>query len=171
MPEFWIDSDVLISAKNGLLAFDIAPRFWVSLDAHVQAGQISSPSKVYDELTTEFHEDELATWARERKETHFVEPDDAVQSSFRIVADHVLANYAQAFTHPFLDGADPWLVAYAMTRGGRVVTLETLANLPNPDRRTGLINSKVKIPNICNEFGVQLATLPQMLRELGVNDL
>ena len=75
-------SDVLISAKDGLLAFDIAPRFWVSLDAHVHAGHISSPSSVYDDLTTEFHDDELAAWARERKDTHFVEPDVAVQASF-----------------------------------------------------------------------------------------
>ena len=171
MPEFWIDSDVLISAKNGLLAFDIAPRFWIALDTYVHVGRISSPSKVYEELTTEFHDDELAAWARERKDTHFVEPDDAVQASFTRIADYVLAIYAQAFAHPFLDGADPWLVAYAMTHGGRVVTLETMANLPNPDRQTGRINARVKIPNICSQFGVQPASLPQMLRELGVDDL
>lgn len=171
MPDFWIDSDVLISAKDGLLAFDIAPRFWVSFDAHVLAGHVSSPSKVYDELTTEFHDDELAAWARERKDTHFVEPDDAVQASFTQIADYVLGIYAQAFADLFLDGADPWLVAYAMTHGGRVITLETMANLPNPNRQTGRIDSRVKIPNICSQFGVQIASLPQMLRELGVNDL
>lgn len=171
MPDFWIDSDVLISAKDGSLAFDIAPRFWISIDTHVHAGCISSLIKVYDELTTEFHDDELAAWARERKETHFVVPDDAVQASFTQIADYVLAIYAQAFADPFLDGADPWLVACAMTRGGRVVTLETMASLPNPDRRTGLINAKVKIPNICIQFGIQPASLPQMLRGLGVNDL
>ena len=113
----------------------------------------------------------MASWARERRNTHFVDPDEAGQASFTPIADYVLVIYSQAFADLFLDGADPWLVAYAMTYGGRVVTLETLASLPNPDRRTGLINSKVKIPNICNHFGVQLATLPEMLRELGVNDL
>jgi len=171
MVDFWLDSDVQINAKEGELAFDIAPRFWANLDYHVAAGRVSSPVKVYEELTTEFHDDELAAWARARKDTHYLPPDDAVYAALTRVADYVVATYAKAFADTFLDGADPWLVAYAMAYGGSVVTRETTANQPNPSRATNRVESKVKIPNICHHFGVRLVSLSDMLRELGVNDL
>lgn len=171
MPDFWLDSDVLIDAKDGLLAFDIAPRFWASLDHHVNAGRVASLTNVYEELTTEFHDDELASWARERRDTHFVAPDEAAYSAMTRVADYVVATYAKAFADAFLDGADPWLVAYGVAYGGQIVTGETSINQPNPDRGTGLINAKVKIPNICRVFEVEYIGLPAMLRALGVNDL
>ena len=171
MVDFWLDSDVLINAKNGPLAFDIAPRFWITLDNHVAAGRVSSPISVYEELTTEFHDDELAAWARERRDSHFRTPDDAAYAALTRIADYVVAMYGKAFGDDFLDGADPWLVAYAMSYGGRVVSQETSIIQPNPNRATNLVESKVKIPNICGIFGVQPISLTDMLRELGVNNL
>lgn len=57
-----------------------------------------------------------------------------------------------------------------MVSGGRIVTNErSNANrLPNPNRATGLIDSAIKIPNICHQFDVPVATLPQMMRSLGI---
>ena len=94
-----------------------------------------------------------------------------VQYEFTRIADYVVATDAKAFADEFLDGGDPWLVACSLAFGGGGGSLETLANLPNPDRRTGQIASKVKIPSICTEFGLQASSLPQMLRALGINDL
>ena len=127
--------------------------------------------KVFEELTNEFHDDDLAAWARARRDTHFTSPDDEVYAALTKVADYVVATYGKAFADDFLDGADPWLIAHAMAHGGRVVSRETTINQPNPNRNTNLVESKVKIPNICGIFEVQPVSLSEMLRELGVNDL
>ena len=171
MPDFWLDSDVLISAKNGLLAFDIAPRFWAALDCHFEAVRISSPVMVYEELTSNYHQDELADWARARRATHFTDANEQTQEQFTHIADYVVSAYEPAFAEAFLDCADPWLIAYAVCLGGVVVTGEAFGNLPNPNRRTGLIGARVKIPNVCARFNVQVVSLAGMLRALGVTDL
>lgn len=171
MVDFWLDSDIQIAAKEGALAFDIAPRFWANLDYHVAEGRVSSPVKVYEELTTQFHDDELAEWVKTRKDTHYLAPDDSVYAAFTQVADYVVATYGKAFADVFLDGADPWLIAYAMAHGGSVVTGETTINQPNPSRATGRVEARVKIPNVCHHFDIRPVSLSVMLRELGVNDL
>ena len=67
MPEYWIDTNVFIQAKNGLYALDVAPEFWAFLDSMNEAGRVASSSLVRDELLVGM--DELAEWARERGET------------------------------------------------------------------------------------------------------
>ena len=58
-----------------------------------------------------------------------------------------------------LKGADAWLVAYASVLGGSVVTGET---------EVGIGAKKVKIPNLCQEFHVDIKTLWEMLDALDV---
>lgn len=114
---------------------------------------------VYDELLKK--DDEVAKWARERRTTAlFVEPDEGVQTAFREVTRHVQGEYAANQAAVFLSGADPWLIAHAMARGGKVVTLET---------RVSANSQKVKIPNVCDAFNVGFANTYAMLRELGVS--
>ena len=94
MPEYWIDANVFIQAKNGPYAFDIAPGFWAFLDSMNEAGRVASSSLVRDELLVGM--DELAEWARERGETAmFVESDLDTQMAFQDVAQHVSDKYAQ----------------------------------------------------------------------------
>jgi len=57
----------------------------------------------------------------------------------------------------FLEKGDPWLIAKAKTLGATLVTQEATV-VPN--------SKKVKVPNICAEFGVRCITTFDMLREL-----
>lgn len=50
MPEFWLDSDTFIRAKNEAYGFDIAPGFWTFLEQKATEGIIASSSLVYHEL-------------------------------------------------------------------------------------------------------------------------
>jgi len=50
MSDYWLDSDSLITAKNGPYGFDIAPSFWTFIERKMNAGMISSSSFVYDEI-------------------------------------------------------------------------------------------------------------------------
>ena len=90
----------------------------------------------------------------------FIQPDRSTQEAFRRVSDYVTETYAQNQARGFLDAADSWLIAHAIAGGGKVVTLEVKA--PSESKR-------VKIPNVCEFFGVEYLNTYQMLRELGAS--
>ena len=159
MPEFWTDTNVFIQAKDGPYAFDIAPGFWSLLDEMTAEGRIASSGLVYDELQR--IKDDLAEWARSRKNTGlFIQPDRGTQVEFRRVSEYVRETYAQNQARQFLAKADPWLIAHAIAGGGKVVTMEV---------RVPANSQKVKIPNVCDAFGVETLNTYQMLRELGAS--
>lgn len=88
MPDYWLDSDALITPKNGPYGFDIAPGFWEFIEGKITEGSIRSPAFVYDELVE--GGDELTAWAREQKSAGlFVEPDQEVQRAMTNVASFV----------------------------------------------------------------------------------
>lgn len=158
MPDYWIDSSVYIQAKNGPYGFDIVPGFWAFLDDMSDAGAVSSTSLVYDELVLD-SEDELAEWAKKRRGSPlFIEPDEHVQRAFAGIAQHVVESYEPNQAAQFLRKADAWLIAHAVAHGGKVTTQET---------RVGATSKKVKIPNVCDAFGIESVSMYLMMRELG----
>ena len=172
MPDFWIDANIYMMARRGILAFDIAPRFWNHLDHFARAGRIASPIEVCVELNNHFDSrDILIRWLRVRVNSHFAEADNFAQDYFTQIADHVIGRYSRAHADKFLTGADPWLIAHAIASGGRIVTNERPTREPGPNRNTGLIDTKVQIPNIGNHFGIASVPMITMLRDLGINDL
>ncbi len=156
MIRFCLDANVFIQAKNGPYGFDIVPAFWNWLDEQSDKGFIFSSSMVLAELLK--GEDELSTWAKERRKGPiFRDPSANVTRTFRMIADHVQKTYKEHHTRAFLDGADPWVIALAKTLGATVVTHEALV----PDS-----SHKIKIPNVCKKFEVSFANTYEMLREL-----
>ena len=160
MPEFWIDTNVLIEVRNGPYGFDIAPGFWTALDELSNRGQIRMSSLVYDELVAGV-QDDLALWIKERRHNGLVvEPTATVQAALREIADYVNGNFAVSRAASFLRGADPWVIAHALVTDGVVVTQEA---------RVPANSTKVKIPNVCTVFRVRSINTYRMLRELGVS--
>lgn len=160
MPDFWLDTDSLIRAKNGPYGFDIAPGFWTFLEQKASEGIIASSVTVYGELE-HGAEDDLLQWAKQQKDVgFFVDADPLVQAAFRQIADYVNNTYPQHQASEFLNGADPWIIAHAKAYGGRVVTFEKGA--PNSKRP--------KIPDICQQFRMEdCLNLYEMARELGMS--
>lgn len=175
-PPFWVDTDVLERSQRGMLALDIAPGFWAALDAENRAGRVFSVEEVYRELDRHIESSRennqqmgpLREWIQQRRASLFIQPGAAESAAMGRVSSFAIATYGPAHCRKFLDGADPWLIAAAMVSGGSVVTNEKPNQLPNPNRATGLIDSAIKIPNICHQFDVPVATLPQMMRSLGI---
>lgn len=160
MPEFWLDSNTFIEANKGPYGFDIAPGFWLLIEQKAEESVVSSSSLVFDELVNDF-EDDLADWAKTRKDSNlFADPDELVQESFRLIAEYVNANYEQNQAFVFLGGADPWLIAHALAYGGQVVTQEV---------KVSASSKKVKIPNVAEVFGVGCLNTYQMIRQLGAS--
>ena len=159
VPRFWLDTNVFITPKNSYYSFDLAPGFWSFIDEQARTGEIAAPALVYDELVDR-SDDQLARWARERRGSAlFVQPSASVQSALTRIADHVTSRYEPNQAADFLKGADPWVIAHAIAEGGIVVTLET---------KVSPRSTKVKIPNISEQFGVPWIAMFEMLSELGL---
>jgi predicted nucleic acid-binding protein len=158
MCEFLLDANVFIQAKNGPYAFDLAPGFWNGIVDATDAGIIRSPMSVYAELAQ--GNDELANWAKSmRSHQLFVEASQAVQAHLAAIADYVQATYALPHSATFLGDADPWVIAHAKAEKALVVTHEKLVAKDC---------KRVKIPNICAQFGVGYTNTYEMLRKLGI---
>ena len=159
MPEFWLDADVFIESRKGPYSFDVAPGFWDLLHEMFAAGVIGSSLTVYDEILK--GNDELVDWvkAEQSQLAIFEEPDDEVQLAYRGIADFVEANFEANRAADFLAGADAWLIAHGRAKGGTVVTFERAI--------VSIEAKKVKIPNICSEFNVEVINTYQMLARLG----
>lgn len=157
MCRYYLDANVFIQAKNGPYGMDIAPSFWKLLDNQSDAGVICSSTMVYEELAT--GNDELADWAKARKDTQlFVEPSASVQGLSNKIAAYVHTRYSEHQAQRFLAEADAWVIAHAKVENAVVVTHETLVNE---------YSDKPKIPNVCKRFDVEWVNVYQMLRELG----
>lgn len=115
---------------------------------------------VYDELLD--GQDDLEVWARNhRKSGMFVDPDMATQAQLQAVCTHVIGRYPDnGPRRRFLDRADPWVIAHALANDGTVVTHE---------QKNPATSSKVKIPNVCEQFDMRCIDVYQMLREQGAS--
>ena len=152
---YCLDANIFIQAKNRHYAMDFCPAFWDFIIQQSDTGSVFSIIPIYDELVK--GRDELAEWAKEHKASLFIDISDTeTQERFAEIADHVIQNYSEEETAHFLSGADPWLIAKAITTGSTLVTHEVLA----PGAK------KVKIPNICQVFSVTYVSPFEMLRGL-----
>lgn len=155
---FVLDANVFIEAARRYYAFDIAPPFWSSLIEYARIGKVLSIDRVKNEL--EDRKDQLASWVKRYFNHGFYTTDD----------DYVIIAYGKVMTWvqnqnqffdaakaDFANGADGWLVAYAMVKGYVVVTHEAI----NPE-----IKRRVPIPNVCNAFNINYIDTFEMLRIL-----
>jgi hypothetical protein len=159
--KYWLDSDVLIQAKDGLFSFEIAAEFWIFLEEQASVGSLCSSTQVYGEIMRfQDKEDALVKWAMPRRTSGlFCLPDRDVQTACGQVGDYVVKTYTKRppAVAQFLGGADPWIIAHAMCDGGTVVSHES---------RLDKSALRPKIPNVCHAFGVGCIGLPAMLKAL-----
>lgn len=81
--------------------------------------------------------------------------------SLRVIINSTNANeqYTPSAKKEFASSADSWLCAYGLAFGDTIVTLE---------KYEADIKKRVKIPNICREFGIKYIDLLQFMREIGI---
>ncbi len=158
MTRYLLDSNVFIQAQNFHYGFDFCPAFWEWLTAQNRNEKVASIKKVADELGK--GKDKLATWTEEQRRRGFFLPaDDVVTTRIKSVAAKVEnQEYDQKEKANFLDGADSWLVAHAAAHEWTVVTHE----MP-----VGPESKKIKIPNVCTDFGVPYTTPYERLKNEG----
>ena len=150
---YLLDANVFIQAKNLHYGFDFCPAFWDWLLAENRAARVFSVEKVGDELQA--GADDLADWARAQGAGFFLAPDAAMLPSLNTVSAWVNGRgYEPAAVNTFLQVADYYLVAHALSRSDTVVTHEIASESAR----------KVKIPNACIGLRIKVMTPFEMLR-------
>lgn len=155
---YLLDANTFIEAKNTYYHMAICPGYWRWVEAQSLVGDVASVESVRDELLQ--GNDELEAWAKANKEVFLPVSDDPTQQAFVQVA--AFAEGAAKAMKPgvlneFLAGADPWLIAKAISTGGVVVTHE---------KRDPNIKRKLLIPNVCDHFDVRCINTFDLLLKL-----
>ena len=153
MTPYLLDANVFIQAKNLHYGMDFCPAFWDWLIIRNRAGNVASIEKVGDELKG--GEDELSRWAKIAGSSFFLPPKrDILPALERTSVLVQREKYEASAVATFLQVADYWLIAHALTCNGIVVTHE----IPSDSKR------KIKIPNVCIGLGVKFVNPYEMLR-------
>ncbi len=153
MSNYVLDANVFIQAKNLHYGFDFCPAFWDWLLQQNRAGKVASIEKVADELHA--GGDALAEWAKDRGDSFFLRPDEAVVPALREVSDWASGQgYQPVAVATFLQVADYWLIAHALAHNCTVVTHEVPADTTR----------HIKIPNACIGLNLRCMSPYAMLR-------
>ena len=146
MIEYLLDSNIFIQAKNFHYPFDAFPGFWEWLKRDMEAGIVASVDPVYKELVK--GNDELVEWVKDCESCGcFLSVDDnETQIKFTEVATWAVDpvhNFKQVAHQDFLQIADSWLIAKAISTQATIVTLE---------KYDANCKKRILIPNACRAY-------------------
>lgn len=163
MSLYIVDSNFFIQAHRAYYPIDVIQSFWTKVKQLAEEGKIKSIDKVKTEIySNASHEDELKGWCEDNlPNDFFLDTSSSVSDYTDIVvwANSMSNFYKRSAIQEFLatDLADPWLVAHAKANNYTIVTYEK----SEPNRK-----SRIKIPEVCNQFGVRYINTVDLLREL-----
>lgn len=154
--KYLLDSNTFIEANNTYYSMIICPGYWQWLLHSNSAQGVASIEFVKAEL--EKKEDALFEWCKINPHIFLSVSDEQTQKAFIEVANYVNSlDFREALKGDFLSGADPWLIAKAMTTQSTIVTHEQF-NLQ--------CKRKILLPNIAQNFGVPFIRTFELLHIL-----
>lgn len=161
MSTFLIDSNFFIQAHRVNYPLDVVPSFWNKISTLANAGKIISIDKVRNEIYQ--NEDDLKVWCQANLPSDFFKDTTSVISEYGTIASwassmahHYKPSALAEFLHA--DEADAYLIAYSINQSIPLITHEK----SEPNSR-----KKIKIPDVCIQFGVSYHTTIDMFRLLG----
>lgn len=150
--KYVLDTNVFINMQRHH-PFDVFGSLWTKMADTIDTGTVISCNEVLDELA--IGNDSLLQWAKQRNGA-FVSSGADVQ--------HIVREILQQ--HPLLvtgtrkaNSADPFVIALAKLKNCTLVSEETRAGAGQP----------VKIPNVCEAYGVRLIKFVDFLREVRIS--
>lgn len=151
---YCLDSNIFIEGWNKYYSMDISTGYWEILDKFAKEGRVFSPVEVRREILE--IDDGLANWVKSRP-YFFHDITTEVQEKLR----EIMGKYPRLVDSTRQRSiADPWVIAFAIVENAIVVTKET---------PVGIRSRRIKIPDVCNELGVQWIDDFQFARELGIH--
>jgi len=150
--KYVLDTNVFINMQR-LYPPDVVSSLWVKMAELIDDGIAISCSEVFDELS--IGSDDLIEWVKLRGNS-FVISDASVQEEVR---DILLKHPNLVVGTRKANNADPFVIALAKKTRCTLVSDETRAGANNP----------VKIPNVCDAYGIKLIKFVDFLREMKIN--
>lgn len=151
MTVYSFDTSSFLNGRRDLLPPSTFPTLWNNIEALIDSEAVQSIDLVRDELTA--RDDDVASWAK-AQEGLFVPLTTDVQAAAR----EVLVQHDRIIgVGNGRSGADPFVIALAMTHNGVVVTEE----IPKRNPRSP------KIPDVCEAMGIPCLTLLRFIQQEG----
>lgn len=156
--KYILDANIFIEAKHRYYAFDLCPGFWKSLLHHNSKGNLVSIDRVKKELLE--GKDDLADWSKKTPELFTSTDSTSVISAYRDINQWAQnqGRFSDTAKSEFADDPDAWVIAYARANNVTVVTHERSAGR----------SRKIKIPDVCDKFGIQCTNTFDMLQRLRI---
>jgi len=152
---YLLDANTLIDANRDYYPLSRVPEFWEWLLDLGERGVIKIPQEIYEEITS--GNDDLVIWIKQPDVKAALLLDAEVDiDQLRLVLKE---GYADDLTDVEVEkiGMDPFLVAYAITAGTKVISSEVSASSKKRANR--------RVPDVCRHFDVTSLNTFQFIRE------
>ena len=145
-PIYSIDSSSLIHAWHRAYRRKNFRTFWAHLEDLIDEGRLKASIEVLDELKKK--DDDVYAWAKQRKESLFVELDDPTQDA----VVYLMETYERLVdTAKGKSGGDPFVIGLALAGEPRLVVVT--------EEEAG----KVRIPDVCHDEGLECIRLADLI--------
>ena len=163
MSTYLVDANFFIQAHRAIYPLDVAPSFWNKVQELARNGNIISIDKVRDEIYQ--NEDDLKNWCEANLPDNFFHDSSITLSEYSTIAvwaNSMSYHYKSSALEEFLDAAeaDAWLIAFSLKKSIPLITYEK--SEPNSKK-------KIKIPDVCIQFGISYHSTIEMFRLLGAS--
>lgn len=153
---YLIDTNVLVDAARDYYPLDRVPQFWEWLLDMGKNGALKIPLEIYEEIAS--GDDDLAACLKANRSTMVL--DESIDPA--LLTKVIERGYALNLTDAEIEkiGADPFLIAYALSDPGNrcVVTME--ASKPSRTR------ANRHIPDVCADINVRCINTFRLIQEL-----
>jgi hypothetical protein len=161
MPLYVADTNFFVQAHRAHYPLDIFPAFWRKIAELDERGVLVSIDKVKDELKD--NKDALSAWIKDNLSATFFKDTASVLPQYARVTAWATAHpqYTTAAKAEFCDEAeaDAWLAAFALANQPGAILLSHEKSQPDVKR-------KVKLPEVCTQFGLTYVNTIRMFRNL-----
>jgi len=130
------------------------PKLWRDIDTRIHSQEVVATEMVYYELKVK--NDELTKWIAARKEELIIKVDAAQFEFVRMILNEFPKLVPTKTT---TEKADPYVVALAIQKNLIVVTDEKRP-----------LKGRVKIPQVCDHYGIECFDFQLFLDEIGYED-
>jgi len=160
MGRYWPDANVFIWGNREPYPLPGYRKYWDWFEKQVDAGKIITHWKVIEEVLegeNKKDDDPIVGWVKSRRKKLTAAPDTKeCQHMVGRMCKYACEKFGVERAVEFTRGADLHLIASARLDDGTVVTQESTKKL-------------VRIPTVCEAFGVRHITLYRMSKELKIH--
>jgi hypothetical protein len=155
--KYCLDANFFIEAWNKYYSPNFCGDYWEVLDALGKKDIIFVPYEVSNEINKT--DDELSKWLK-KSNINIYQVDENVQQCLRDLFAFNPSHLKLVDNTKNRSLADPWVIAHAMKEKAVVVTKEY--------KVTKTDSNKIKIPNVCENMGIEWINDFQFIEELRI---